>query len=301
MKYRNLNMQINSNSHKTELINPAKLLLCLCLMSFLSINSKAQLPDGTETTQEFINTLKLNLNSEGQEQLKTSSTETDIILNIDVYIVNNQLGLAVVNPSQISTLINKLNAEFWKIGLKFKIEKTVVIPEFEYGKYTDEQRINEITVKYSAKDRINLYLVDTIFKNNNFYYGFSYYPDKPDKNFIFMSKDCITGNYILTLMGHYFGLLSTHETMSGLELVSETNCKSAGDLICDTYADPGLFGNVTDSCFYILSKRDNHGDYYVPTVANYMSESLDKCKCKFTTDQYKRMSFYLRNYRNYLR
>jgi hypothetical protein len=111
----------------------------------------------------------------------------------------------------------------------------------------------------------------------------------------------MNGKYILKLMGHFFGLLSTDETLSGKEWVNGNNCDTTGDLICDTYADPGLFNNITDSCTYELSKSDPLGDFYIPTAANYMSESLDKCKCIFTEQQLKRMSFYLRKYRGYLK
>ncbi len=49
-------------------------------------------------------------------------------------------------------------------------------------------------------------------------------------------------------MGHYFGLLHTHETANGTELVNGTNCGTAGDLLCDTPADGfHTFGDVNGS------------------------------------------------------
>lgn len=286
---------------KMRLKQSLKCILCLIPAFLIDIDIFSQLPDGTITTKDYIDVIKSNLTNESLEILRTSANEIDRFLTIDVYIVNNELGEQVVTEKDINNEMAVINSAFWKIGLGFNVGKMVNIPEYVYGKKTSNDQIDEITVKYSASDRINLYLLDRVYHNNIFYYGFTYYPNEKDKNYIFLSKDLLEGNYLITLMGHYFGLLSTHDTISGKEKVNEDNCLSAGDLICDTYADPGLFENVTDSCIYENPKRDPEGEYYIPTVANYMSESLDKCKCQFTTDQYKRMSFYLINYRKYLK
>ena len=41
-------------------------------------------------------------------------------------------------------------------------------------------------------------------------------------------------------LGHYFDLYHTHETSFGTECPSGSNCQSAGDMVCDTPADPNL-------------------------------------------------------------
>jgi hypothetical protein len=102
-------------------------------------------------------------------------------------------------------------------------------------------------------------------------------------------------------MGTFFGLLFTHETLGGAEYVSGSNCASTGDYICDTYADPRLMGLVDKYCHYQGTMRDSEGKFYIPSVANIMSESPDDCKCIFTDEQYRRMKYYLFNLRDYLR
>jgi hypothetical protein len=58
-------------------------------------------------------------------------------------------------------------------------------------------------------------------------------------------------------IGHYFNLLHTHETAYGSECPSGSNCGTAGDLVCDTPADPELGGgNVNTSCVYTGSEPD---------------------------------------------
>jgi hypothetical protein len=131
-------------------------------------------------------------------------------------------------------------------------------------------------------------------------YGFTFFPNETGKNYIFLDDDYITGMYLTTLMGHYAGLLSTHDTSGGAELANELNCDTAGDFICDTYADPNLYQLVDMDCKYGAFLTDPTGTFYVPSVANIMSESRDECKCIFTPMQLRRMVFYLMNYRSYL-
>jgi hypothetical protein len=131
-------------------------------------------------------------------------------------------------------------------------------------------------------------------------YGFTYFPDIADSNFIYLDKNYANGNSLTTMLGHFMGLLSTHETAGGRELANENNCATSGDFICDTYADPDLFNEVIDSCQYIGTMRDDNGQYYVPSVANIMSNSPDHCKCILTPLQYRRVYYYYHKYRQYL-
>jgi hypothetical protein len=91
-----------------------------------------------------------------------------------------------------------------------------------------------------------------------------------------------------------------HETTGGSELASEKNCASSGDYICDTYADPNLFYQVADSCRYIGTMRDESGKYFVPSVANIMSDSPAECRCVLTPLQYRRIYYYFHKYRHSL-
>ncbi|HUP11849.1 MAG TPA: hypothetical protein VM187_06550, partial [Niastella sp.] len=57
--------------------------------------------------------------------------------------------------------------------------------------------------------------------------------------------------------GHCLGLFHTFATKGfGLETISGSNCDMAGDLICDTKADPYAFQSAQDNCFW-----DNNGLY----------------------------------------
>lgn len=85
-------------------------------------------------------------------------------------------------------------------------------------------------------------------------------------------------------IGHYFDLFHTHETAFDDEFVDGSNCNTAGDLLCDTPADPTLssFNVEIGTCSYIGEETDGHGDNYNPDTRLYMSYSRKECRDQFT-------------------
>ena len=99
-------------------------------------------------------------------------------------------------------------------------------------------------------------------------------------------------------LGHTFNLLHTHEPFYGAELVTRgagANCTTAGDLVCDTPADPyGKFTGASSTCVagcpptYICSFTDSQGNQYTPSPTNIMSYYFP-CVHDFTAGQYDRI------------
>lgn len=140
-------------------------------------------------------------------------------------------------------------------------------------------------------------------------------------NFPWMPGDCIVmhnlmaeGNVLSHEIGHYLGLLHTHEStylyadgvpnnhdVNYVEHVNGTGCATRGDGICDTPADHGLSGRVTsdgqgNNCTYSgASFYDLNGDLFVPNVFNVMSYTNDDCRNMFSEDQAQRMLSVLQN------
>lgn len=86
-------------------------------------------------------------------------------------------------------------------------------------------------------------------------------------------------------IGHYFNLFHTHETAFGAELVDESNCSTAGDLFCDTPADPILSGVVVyPSCAYVGSATDANGQAYHPDTHQIMSYATALCRDSFSPE-----------------
>lgn len=76
-------------------------------------------------------------------------------------------------------------------------------------------------------------------------------------------------------LGHVLGLAHTGDS-SSTELVDGSNCTTAGDMLCDTPADPGYAPPAQmdlTTCSYIGSLTDANGDVYDPPYRNIMSNS----------------------------
>jgi hypothetical protein len=269
------------------------------LVAFSCLN--AQLPDEVKGTPSFIAEIIKNYDNENAMAFEVNHVSTTSTLTIQVHIIKNIKGLTGVNVSDVYNSITSASSYFQAIGITFKIASVDTIYDYHYSFIAYDKNKTELLTKYASANKINLFLVDSIRMGTDASYGFTYFPDAPDSNVIFLDKKYIKGVSLSAMLGHYFGLLSTHETAGGSELASEKNCAKSGDFICDTYADPDLYQLVDSNCNYTGTARDSLGKYYVPTVSNIMSNSLYGCKCVFTPLQYRRMYYYYLRRRQYLK
>lgn len=100
-------------------------------------------------------------------------------------------------------------------------------------------------------------------------------------NTVLIRYSCVESNTISHEVGHEFSLAHTHHTQFGVELVDGSNCETAGDLICDTPADPNRIDLCNTNCIwrgtyedengYDIYLLDANGDKYNPDVNNIMS------------------------------
>ncbi len=257
-------------------------------------------PDATVGTTDFRNLLIDNLEDEANIRFLLGLSDANAVLRINVHVVQDSLGNNGVTQLDISQAIQKANITFGKIGIYFDMGVFNLIPEYEYGRTIDSINQKELFDKYLIDSTINLFLLDSVFIGNGNYYGYSFFPEG-EYDAIYMRKDYVSGNALITQLGHFFGLLSTHDYLLVKELVNESNCDSTGDLICDTWADANVYQYVNDNCEYFGGTKDANGEWYVPSVANFMADSPADCKCIFTELQYRRIFYYYKRYRNYLK
>jgi len=267
---------------------------------FIQYMISAQLPDGVTATQSFLSEITKNYKDENLLSFDLNAITTHVNIPVEVHIVMNIKGNAEVNQKSIYNSVVLTNSYFKEVGIHFFVDTIDYVNDYNYSYIAYNNLRKELLVKYAVNNRINLFIVDSIKLGSFYSYGFTYFPDVPDSNYIFLDKSYLSGNSLTTMLGHFMGLLSTHETAGGKEQANEKNCAESGDYICDTYADPDLLGQVIDSCKYIGTMRDDMGKYYIPSIANIMSDSPDKCKCILTPLQFRRIYYYYLKYRQYL-
>lgn len=240
----------------------------------------------------------------------------DKTFNINCYVFKDSTrqSFEISNPEVVAAIV-LLNKNFSPIGFNFRLCGYHEIDNFQYNHYVWEDHKYEPMVLYREKNVINLYLCKTI---NSYQVGspsvvtaghsggFASMPSDT-MSFIIMNKIGLTTTQELTrLMGHYFGLFRTDETMFGEELVTQRNCRFTGDLMCDTNADnpkiplQHIYSTKTNDCALFKENntiKDSNGDYYLIPSDNFMSsyfypyqstETAD-CRCRFSPGQFRKM------------
>jgi len=228
----------------------------------------------------------------------------DVALNI---IIAQYSTGSVVTPQSVQIEIDQMNIIFAPINLHFSICNIQFVPYpynltntpgFETWDNTIE---NYFTNAAWQNGYLNIFYAKGGVVNSSLpFFG------APDR--------ILMGNNPTTILAHeiahYFSLLHTHAfngystSIYTLELVNGTNCQTEGDFICDTPADPGLFGRIAPypQCEYIDTVSvDANGDLYTPAIDNYMCATYPNCITQFTPQQYSRMAYCLDHERAYLK
>ena len=134
--------------------------------------------------------------------------------------------------------------------------------------------------------------------------GYAYYPANAlasTQSFIeAQNNDDFLGNKLVPHeLGHSFNLIHTFEPANGYELITRgagANCTTAGDLVCDTPADPyGRFPGASSTCvsgcpttYSCGFTEPGTGAVYAPSPINIMSY-YEGCTNDFTPGQYDRL------------
>ncbi len=209
---------------------------------------------------------------------------------IVAHIMRDTFGVATHDSTSIRQAIQSLNPLFEPICASFVVCEFVYHDNFQYANLSGstDSKWDEMQSKYHKDNRINMYFVSTVGGAEAGFATLGGIANMTDGGIVIGDTSAIPHE-----MGHFFGLLHTFKD-NGAELVDGSNCSTAGDMICDTPADPYVSGDPVASyvkdCIFISSKTDANGDFYVPDVGNIMSYYPDECSCGFTYDQYTRMA-----------
>ncbi|MFT4968443.1 MAG: hypothetical protein ACI9O4_000172 [Chitinophagales bacterium] len=227
---------------------------------------------------------------------------------IRLHIVRETNGTGGVSLDDVHEGVAYLNAYYLPAGIEFYFCGTS--PNFiNNSQFYDFQNTEENALAAAAgetNNAINMYFVDEIDNTGGLSYtaGYAYTPANSvvTTRIVMRNANVAEGSTIVHEMGHHFALLHTFETsqffvpgmglVGGPELVNGNNCTTAGDIICDTPADPGFTGtNINLACQYTGTATDADGALYTPSIDNVMSYYPSQCQNPFvlTTGQIARI------------
>ncbi len=246
-----------------------------------------------------------------EQYMHYSARETRNFL-VQIHIVRRDDGTGGIS-------INSVRNEFenWVAPYFAPIEVTFsecgdpnYINSTAYYSLSGDAEGDDMAANHNVANVLNIYFVD----DPDGACGWARFPWMLPVDYIVIANGCATNQSTLVHeIGHYFGLYHTHETAvgDGAENVTRTgsddcyNCDNAGDLLCDTPADPrlnraGVSITASPACVYSGSFSDACGVSYTPDETNIMSYSLKDCRTLFSPQQYARMLIYINTTRTYL-
>ena len=244
------------------------------------------------------------------KETKTSTALTSI--PVKVHIVTNDDGSGGIDILDVIEELSEVNSYFQNSFVEFYVCDDVdyINSSSLYDFDSDTQQ--DLLFSNHQADILNIYFVNDISFGAGGACGYTYLPGNTDQYYdvIVMDNDCTTsidGTTLTHEFGHHLNLIHTHGPQNGFltnELVNGTNCSFAGDLLCDTPADPELgYSNVNNiNCLYSVSgtpPTDAQGNLFDPDTSNIMSYAPQECTNTLTDEQYARMYAGYHAYKNY--
>jgi len=228
--------------------------------------------------------------------------DTVKILNVPVAIhfVTDANNARAASDADLDAAMKVLNQQFRPAKIRFTLHSAALLKLPDH--YDLAMENDSDVLKEKVPGVLNIFIFHSIRSVAGWLNGYTNFIKNGD--FVMITGDALRNNTTLPHeTGHYFLLYHTHgKTNTGTtdEMVDGDNCSCGGDDVCDTPADPNLFGNVVDAaCRYIGGKVDGRGQPYKPDPTNLMSYA-HRCRLSFTKGQYNRMRWAGLKFRNYI-
>jgi len=253
-----------------------KLLFIIFLITPFLINSQTSC--GTTAPQNY----QLFKNGPSKQQ----ASNNIFCIDIAFHIVREEDGSGGFNASNTGNIIQILNEDYNQYGIFFNETGVDFISNDNFHDlvYEEDDRsiLDALFNENNNPNAIDFYLVGSLERIDNdgrirVLAGVA--SDVLSSDLIVRNSSALT-NTSTHEIGHAFNLLHTHEDKYGIENIerppdSNANCRDKGDKLCDTPADPNLFGIIGTDCLY------PRNDGFDPPVHNYMSYSRKSCKNEF--------------------
>ncbi|MEZ0483777.1 GEVED domain-containing protein [Fibrella aquatica] len=222
------------------------------------------------------------------------------------HIFRTSAGAGGINLAKLNRIMAVTNSYYLLNGFGIQFYFAGNTPDYidndSYYSVFNPDNEDIVVAGRDVPNAMNMYFVDSFSESG--LGGYAYFPAnllKTTRSFILNeSNEADLGNRLLPHeLGHNFNLYHTFQGSTGNvpELVTRgvgANCTTAGDLVCDTPADPyGRAGASTASVNgcqqYNGTATDPQGAQYTPSITNIMSYYFP-CTHDFTTGQYDRMA-----------
>ncbi|MCF8246892.1 MAG: zinc-dependent metalloprotease [Saprospiraceae bacterium] len=237
-----------------------------------------------------------------EEYMKEGGAKMATVVPIHIHIVRRDDGTGGINVATVqSEIANYVNTRYSSIGVSFQeCSPATYINSTAYYDLSGDPEGDAMSAAYNVPNVLNLYFVN----DPDGACGWARFTFLLPSDYVVIANGCADNTSTLAHeIGHYFDLFHTHETAFGAECVDGSNCAVAGDLFCDTPADPVLSGKVTayPGCGYVGADLDPcNNDPYTPSTHNIMSYSQKQCRDIFTAQQNAKILFTIANGRSYL-
>jgi len=243
---------------------------------------------GTIVTPEDVVQI-LELQSMGMYELG-AVPEYTLNVPLTFHVVLRSDGSGGLSDEELDENIPQIHADFLATGIQFFRQGPVdvILSDFYYDQMTSAAQIDLLWGVNTVPNTINVYFVEAASRGNGGLCGRASFTTSGAQG-VLMVNGCTASENASERtftheLGHYFDLYHTHETVFGSECPSGSNCVIAGDLICDTPADPQLGSSNTTDCVYDGNEM-RCGQSFDPQVENFMSYSPDSCQTLFTSAQ----------------
>ncbi|MCD6179528.1 MAG: hypothetical protein J7K39_06455 [Bacteroidales bacterium] len=217
--------------------------------------------------------------------LNNSYDGVNFCVNVYFHIVRNDLGQTNI-PTYIPGAINgNLNGKYSPYNIQFVSLGTDFIDNSDFvTNGIHRSNAEELFSTNNHYNAIDIYIVE-----NADWPGLAHGVHSKE---LMIRLDYAETNVFTHEMGHCLSLYHTHETeKNGVELVDGSNCEAAGDLVCDTPADPDLsnWWNSLVSCVFPTGSITFNNITYYPDTKNIMSYTTPDCMEHFTEGQVARL------------
>lgn len=208
------------------------------------------------------------------------------------YVTSDNMTWSQSSTSKvdIEAAVGRLNIHWSSLNIKFEICDTKLIEQKYHRtdfKESDSATEVEMGRRYHQGNLINVFVVQTSPTS------WANFPVVSSNDWILMNAAQLQNQSTLSHeMGHYFGLLHTHESAFGSESMSGANCAVTGDLVCDTPADPDLSGLVDPATCQPVK---NLG--FKPFTDNLMCYAPPSCRSKLSTGQRRQIMYFATRFR----